>query len=188
MPVDGGVGAGLFGVAGPVHACWFCAGPEHFAAVAAPVASAALEDGRAVCVLAPAAFLGAFYASFGRRDARRLTALDSARAGAPELSEAAALLSDPVLVVHAVDAAVGVAPAAGGRRLDGIEDLLEELTALRRAACLCAYDLSAVEAWSADAAAERHHRHVFRGGRLVPFSEALRPAGPVESLPREPAR
>lgn len=170
---------------GPVHACWFCAGPEHFAAVAASVASAALQEGQAVYVLGSSAFLEAFRASLPLSESRLLTAIDTSTVGPGDLARVTAETPCRTLVIHTVDAAYTLGINGNGvtsrERLQEREQLLGQLADAGLVRCLCAYDLSAVCAWQADTVAEQHHRYLATGGRLVPLSEALEL--PVESPP-----
>jgi len=169
----------------PAHACWFCAGPQHFAAVVAPLASAALRAGRSVRVLGPPDFVEALRADRRLPPERRLaiTELD----GRHDHSSRARYVLDGVppgaLVVHAIasDEAAGLPGPDELDRLDHLETLLGRLTLAGLVVSLCVYDLSAVCRWQADVLAQRHHSHVLAAGRLLPIIEAL--GQPVESPP-----
>lgn len=172
-----------------MHACWFCAGPEHFAAVVAPVARAAAEAGRPVRIVAAAAYIGALRACglIPDADGRFAAVVDDPGLTARRFRRLMASCPPGSLVVHVAVHLSGPdrpSPRGAGplrRRLEGREAVLASLATSARARCLCVYDLASVCSWQADTVAERHHSHVAVAGRLVPVSEALRP--PVETPP-----
>lgn len=179
----------------PVHAVWFCAGPEHFAYALAPVLSEIHGHGQPLRVVAPPSYLQAL---------RRVRSLPShlleeieSRGGQESLAEqTVGPWPSGSWMIHVVgsegDESGAGDPPSGRLSAESAEAALDRVAAAGLARVLCVYDLACVDAWQADAVAERYHRWVAHQGRLLPITLALNapPGGrgavsPTGSPPRE---
>lgn len=181
----------------PVHACWFCAGPEHFAAVTASVATRAVDAGEWVHILAPPAFIQALTSALGELRAPLLRLVEDSGISGAELRRLASDWRPGSWIIHVVANPPAPATVPSGvwaakttllrARATARERVLERLTEAGLVRCLWVYDVCGVPAWEADLVAESHHRWVACEARLLPINEVLAGVPPVATPPPAPA-
>lgn len=171
----------------PVHAAWFCAGPEHFASMLVPAIRQATRGGHPVHVLAPQGYASALVGGFGGTPPATLTVTELKCCPREAWDPAPLEMSSRTWIVHVAAAGEADAPGAGADEAkavtEDVEGWLDRLAASGPVRVLCVYDLDAVDRWKADETAQVHHRWLATLGRLVSFNDVL-PRQPL-SLPGE---